>query len=397
MTSNLLEEAKSSEEWLLKVRRHLHAHPERSFQEHGTARFVEEELLRIGPMTVRTGVGKTGVVALIEGRPGPCVALRADMDALPISEETGLPYASRNEGVMHACGHDVHVTCLLGAARLLWARRKELRGSVKLIFQPAEELTLGARAMIEDGVMESPKVEMIFGLHVNPEVEAGKVAVRSGPIMASTDSFDVEVRGRGGHGAMPHRSADPILAASAVVLNLQSVVSRNVDPLKPAVLSVCTFHGGSAHNIIPERVELGGTVRTMDEGVRDLMEARILEIARSTAEALGCSASVIYHRLLPPTVNSPRAASIAAEAAREVLGEEGVEEANPVMGAEDFSLFARAVPGCFLWLGVRNERIDAVHPWHSPRFKVDEGCLAVGASVMAGCALKALTALSPSR
>jgi len=378
---------------LIDLRRDFHRHPELSFREFRTAGRVASILRELG-MEVREKVGGTGVIGLMRGREGPSVALRADMDALPVTERTGLPFASETEGMMHACGHDIHTACLLGAAMLLASRRDSLPGTVKFLFQPAEEINRGARAMIEDGALESPVPEMIFGLHNHPELPAGTVGVREGALMASVDTISVRITGKGGHGALPHRNIDPIAGAAAVISALQTVVSRSVDPREPAVVSLGTIHGGTANNVIPETVEMTGTVRTFSEEVRGAMEGMIRRVVENTAAGLGCRGELVYRCDLPPVANSPEPTEIARLAVKSVVGADALLTPAPSMGGEDFALFQEKIPGCFLWLGVGNLEEEAVYPWHSPFFAADERSLPVGAAVLARSALLALERLS---
>jgi len=379
--------SKSMSEELRTLRRDFHQFPELSFKEFETARKIAIYMKELG-YEVKENVGKTGVVALLKGaKENPTVALRADMDALPVKEMTGLSYASKNDGVMHACGHDIHVTCALGAAKILASLKDGLQGSVKFIFQPAEEINAGAKAMIDDGVLENPNVSMIFGLHNNPEIPVGKVGLKEGPLMAAVDSTFITVIGQGGHAAYPHRVIDPIVCASSVIVNLQTIVSRNVDPQKSAVISFGSINGGMANNVIPDEVKLAGTVRTFDEGLRDSIEGWMKRTVENTASGLGCKVEFNYRRDLPPVVNHPEATKIALRAAQKVFGEDGIILPTPSMGGEDFALYQKKVPGCYFWLGVGNPDIDAVHPWHSPHFKADEEAFPLGAALLALSAL----------
>ncbi|MEN2995716.1 MAG: M20 family metallopeptidase [Acetomicrobium sp.] len=386
--------SKSMSEELRALRREFHQFPELSFKEFETARKIAIYMKELG-YEVKENVGKTGVVALLKGaKENPTVALRADMDALPVKEMTGLSYASKNDGVMHACGHDIHVTCALGAAKILASLKDELQGSVKFIFQPAEEINAGAKAMIDDGVLEDPPVSFIFGLHNNPEIPVGKVGLKEGPLMAAVDSTFINVRGQGGHAAYPHRVIDPIVCASSIVMNLQTIVSRNVDPQKAAVISFGSINGGIANNVIPDEVKLTGTVRTFDEGLRDSIEGWMKRTVENTASSLGCKVEFNYRRDLPPVVNHPEATKIALWAAQKVFGEDGIILPTPSMGGEDFALYQKKVPGCYFWLGVGNPDIDAIHPWHSPHFKADEDALWRGAALFSVSAIIALEELT---
>jgi len=374
---------------LITLRRHFHQYPELSFQEVATSRKIREVLEAQG---VSAGaVAETGVVGLLRGvRERPVIAIRADIDALPIQEETGAEYASRHPGVMHACGHDVHTTCALGAAMILARLRGEMPGTVKFIFQPAEEKNAGAKMLVEAGVLEDPPVDIIFGLHTQPALPAGTVGVKEGPLMAAVDTIFVDVWGRGGHGALPHRTVDPILAACAVVVSLQSVVSRNVDPLEPAVVSFGTFHGGTANNVIPDKVELSGTVRTFDPALREHMPGMLRRVIENVCAGLGARGELRYRPDLPAVSNPAPLAALARQAVVEVAGEEAGVVPAPSMGGEDFAIYQQKVPGCFLWLGVGNTEKGIVHPWHSPRFDVDENSIPLGAAVLAQVALLAM-------
>ena len=374
---------------LVELRRDLHRHPELSYKEFRTAGLVADLLESLGAEVTRK-VGQTGVVGVFRGGDGPAVAIRADMDALPVLEQTGLPFASEIEGVMHACGHDIHTTCACGAAMLLAKRVGSLGGSVKFIFQPAEEINDGAKAMLANGVMENPKPDMIFGLHNHPEIPAGKVGVKEGGLMASVDTIRITVTGKGGHGALPHRDIDPITASAAVISALQTVVSRNIDPQQPAVVSLGTIHAGTANNVIPDSVEMTGTVRTFGAELRASMEGMIRRVVENTAAGLGCKGELFYRYDLPPVMNDPDATKIAYRAVATVAGTNGVVVPVPSMGGEDFALFQEKTPGCFFWLGVGNPEIGAVHPWHSPLFTADESALPIGAGVLAQSALYAL-------
>ena len=379
---------------LIALRRDFHQNPELSFQEFRTAEKIAEKLRELN-IEVTERVGKTGVTGLLKGgKSGATVAIRADIDALPIQELTDLPFKSRVDGVMHACGHDTHITCVLGAAMMLSAVRDKLPGDVLFIFQPAEEKNQGAKDMVEEGVMTAPKVDMIFGLHNHPEVPAGKVAVKSGPLMAAVDALALRITGKGGHGGLPHRDIDPVIAMASVLMNIQTVVSRNVEPSEAAVVSFGTIAGGTANNVIPDFVEATGTVRTYGAATQDLIEKRLGEIVESTAAALGCKGELRYIRQLPAVINDGRATDIARRAVEAVIGPEGVFDPIPTMGGEDFSIFTQKTPGCFLWLGVGNPDIGAIHPWHSPLFVADERAFAPGAGVLAQSALYALQELS---
>jgi amidohydrolase len=374
---------------IVATRRDLHAHPEIAYQEHRTSDVVARRLEALG-YAPRRDVGRTGVTALLEGRePGPCVLLRADMDALPLAEASDVPYRSTAPNAMHACGHDCHTAMALGAARILRRLSPLPRGSVKLMFQPAEEGGNGALAMIQEGVLDHPRVDAAFGLHVWNHLDVGQVAVVDGPFMAAVDRFRIRVVGKGGHGAVPHASRDPVLAAAHVVTALQQVVARNVDPMKSAVLTVGSLHGGDAFNIIPQEVVLEGTMRSFDHDVWEALPGHLDRTARRTAEAFDCRAEIEVERVQRATVNDPGMAALVREVAAGVVGSGNVVEAR-TMGGEDFSELLLRVPGCYFFVGSRNERKGKVHPHHSPYFDVDEDVLPIGARMLVGVALRYL-------
>ena len=374
-------------------RRHLHEHPELGFQEHETAKLVAERLQSLGVEDIRTGINQTGVTGLIRGGAGAgkTVLVRADMDALPIVEENAVDYKSQNEGVMHACGHDAHTAMLLGLARVLSDRRAELRGTVKLLFQPAEELPPGgAIGMIEAGVLDDPPVDAVFGLHVSQEDPVGQIHVVAGPALAAADRFSIHIQAKGGHGAAPHECVDPIAVGAQIVSALQTLVSREVDPVQSAVVSVCTFHAGKAFNVIPDTAEMGGTVRTFSPEVRDLLEERIGALAKSIGAAMRAEVETTYTRGYPATVNDEAMTELVREAARQVVGEDRLKVATPQMGAEDFSYFLLERPGCFFFVGSKNEDKGLVWGHHHPRFDIDEECMSAGIGTMAATVLNYL-------
>jgi len=336
-------------------RRHLHAHPELMYDVQGTAAFVAERLREFGCDEVATGLGRTGVVGVIKGRKPVSgkrnvIGLRADMDALPIEEETNLPYASKTPGKMHACGHDGHTAMLLGAARYL-AETRDFAGEAVMIFQPAEEGGAGADAMIKDGLMERFGIEQVYGMHNGPGLPVGSFALRPGPIMAATDAIDIRIEGVGGHAARPHKCIDSVLAGAQLVTALQSIVSRTVDPLDSAVISVCEFHAGNARNVIPQVAELKGTVRTLTPEARDLVEQRVREVVAGVARQTGARIDLTYERGYPVTVNHPEQTDIASRIAGEVAGAANVHTVPPMMGAEDFAYMLEARPGAFIFVG----------------------------------------------
>ena len=370
------------------LRRDLHAHPELGFAEHRTAGIVVERLRALGIETT-TGIGGTGVVGVLAGaRPGPTIMLRADMDALPMPEENSVEYVSQNPGVTHACGHDSHVAMLLGAAQLLRASANEIAGRVAFVFQPAEEGGGGAKAMLEDGLIERFGIERAYGLHIVSVVPSGVFGLRPGPLMASVDSFDLVVEGHGGHGAMPHLSVDPVVVAAELVGALQRIVSREVDPVEPAVVTVGAIHGGTTYNVIPPRVALKGTVRTMTETTRAAMEERVRRIAEHVCASAGATYTLQWHPSYPVTSNDAAQAAFVREALVAEFGAARVLEIPPVMGSEDFSYFAQRVPACFYFLGAGDETHR--FPNHHPAFDIDEKAMIAGIAAHAAVALAAL-------
>lgn len=365
-------------------RRDFHAHPELSNREERTARVVAGLLGEMGVEDLRTGLAGHGVVAMIRGgKPGPTVCLRADMDALPIREQTGLPYASKNEGVMHACGHDVHTAVLLGAAKVLMQMRDQIPGSVKLIFQPAEEGAPvgeegGASLMIEEGVLKDPQVAAIFGLHINTELKSGQIGYRYGSAMASVDRFRITVTGRQSHAAMPWMGVDPIVAASHVITAIQTIASRKIDARDPVVVSIGIIRAGTAWNIIPNQVHLEGTIRTHDTEVRRRAGEEFARLVHQTASAHGAQAKIIFDDYGPVVFNDPELGRRMTPSLARAAGQDNVIEVRPVMGGEDFALYAQKVPGFYWFLGVRNESTGAVHPVHTPYLKIDESALPLG-------------------
>lgn len=381
---------------LVADRRYLHENPELGFQEFNTARFVNERLQSLGVDDIRTGINGTGVTGLVRGTgtgPGAdrVVLIRADMDALPIHEENDVEYRSQADGVMHACGHDAHTTILLGVARTLMARRDQFAGTVKLLFQPAEEIPPGgAKGMIAEGVLEDPHVDAVFALHMAQEVPCGIVIVAPGPILAAPDGFEITIQGKGGHAASPHRAVDPVVIGSQLVVAMQTVVSRNVDPIHSAVVTVGKFVAGEAFNVIPDTATLGGTVRTFDPSVRDLAEERITAICAGIAEASGAEISLTYSRGYPATVNDARAVEIVREAALETVGEDRLISPPPIMAGEDFSYFLLERAGAMFQVGTRNVERGLVWGHHHPKFDIDEESLGVGVETMAVTVVKYL-------
>ncbi len=363
---------------LVEWRRDLHAHPELGYAEHRTSRLVAERLAGFG-LEPDVGLAETGVVATIHGRaPGPAIALRADLDALPMNEENTFAHASKHGGRMHACGHDGHTTMLLAAARHL-AKTRDFAGTVHVVFQPAEEGGAGGRVMVEQGLFERFPAERVFGLHNWPALPAGRIAVHTGPAMAAVDLFTITVEGRGGHAAMPHQLRDPIVGGAHIVTALQTLVSRILDPTDPAVVSVTAFNGGTAHNVIPPRIELKGTVRSFSAKARDALEAGIARITRQICAGFELEPQIDYRRVYPATLNTAAEADLAARAAARVVGAAQVDRGlPPSMGGEDFAFMLHARPGCYVWLGTGQG--PATAPLHHPRFDFLDAALPLGAS-----------------
>ncbi len=386
MTIDFLPGARELVEQLVEWRRDFHRHPELAFKETRTASIVAEHLRGLG-LEVRAGVGGTGVVAMLEGASdGPTILLRFDMDALPVCEANQVPYASANPGVMHACGHDGHTAIGLAVAHLLGALRSRIHGRVKFVFQPAEEIAEGAQAMIRDGVLEDPRPEVALGLHLWNTLPVGQVGIMAGPVMAGADIFDITIRGAGGHGAAPHETRDPLLAAAHIVTALQSVVSRNINPLESAVLSVTSFSAGTASNIIPAEAYLKGTIRSYTGAVHDLTISRLEQVAEGIAQAMGCAAEVNVTRLTPPLTNHPDVTGIVQEAIAPYTEPGNLLPDVRTMGAEDMAIFLENIPGCFFFVGSANEQRGLIYPHHHPQFDFDETALPLGAAMLASAA-----------
>lgn len=373
---------------LIEIRRDIHAHPELGFEEIRTAGVVAGELTRLG-IPHQTGIGRTGVVGIIEGgRPGPLLAIRADMDALPILEKTGLPFASTIEGKMHACGHDIHTTTLLGVAAVLKEMAPQLAGTVKLVFQPAEEGLGGMQAMIDDGVMDGPKVDMALGFHNHPEMPAGTFGFVRGPTLAASDRFDIVVRGKSGHAAYPHTTIDPLVAAAYLVTQLQTVVTREVNAMHPAVVTVGAIQGGTTYNIIPDSCLIKGTVRTLHARARDTAEAAIKRLAEGMLGSMRVTCDVSYRRGVPPLVNHDRVLNPSVAAVRAQFGDQAIREGEPNLGGEDFALMAELVPGFQLRIGSsqagRRDRL------HNSAYQPDEAAIGYGVQALSRAALELL-------
>jgi len=381
---------------LIEIRRTLHQHPELSREERWTSQYVGSILEGLGPpgLTLRRGIGGTGIIAeLTQGKPGPIVAHRCDMDALPIQDEKRVPYASQNAGVLHACGHDVHMTVALGAAMVLREGKIPFAGTIRWIFQPAEEVIPGgALDMIEAGAVDD--LQAILGLHVDPLLEVGKVGIRYGVMSASSDAFELEIRGKGGHGAKPHTTTDPVLISAQVINALHHLVGRKIDPRKPAVVTMASIHGGSASNLIPDSVHLQGTFRTFDREVRELLPRLIEQTVAGITQAHGARYRLTIHHGAPPVINDAGVTALVEEAAKALLGESQVVTIpEPYLGSEDFSWYLERVPGTFLRLGTRGSEATS-HEVHTNLFDVDERCLSVGVLVMTGSILSVLGAVN---
>jgi amidohydrolase len=361
-------------------RRDIHQHPELLYDVHRTAAFVANRLREFGCDEVATGLGRTGVVGVIKGRRPAgrgdikVIGLRADMDALPIEEETHLAYASKTPGKMHACGHDGHTAMLLGAARYL-AETRNFAGDAVVIFQPAEEGGAGAAAMIKDGLMDRFAIDQVYGMHNGPGIPVGSFAIRPGPIMASTDSIDIHIEGLGGHAARPHKCIDSVLVGAQLITALQSIVSRSVDPLESAVVSMCEFHAGNARNVIPQTAELKGTVRTLTAEVRELVEKRVREVVAGVAQITGAKINLGYERGYPVTVNHASQTDVATRIAKEIAGDANVHEMPPLMGAEDFAYMLEARPGAFIFCGNGDSA-----GLHHPSYNFNDDAIVFGSS-----------------
>ncbi|HEY0040943.1 MAG TPA: M20 family metallopeptidase [Flavisolibacter sp.] len=376
--------AKQYKDEFIGIRQYLHAHPELSYQEFETSRFVQKKLAEYGiPFEIKA---TTGVVGTIEGKnhSSRVIALRGDMDALPIKEENDITYKSTREGIMHACGHDVHTTCLLGAAKILAETKSEWEGTVKLIFQPGEERNPGgASLLIKEGVLENPAPQCIFGLHVNPQLEVGKLSFRGGKVMASADELYITIKSKGGHAAAPHLTADTILIASHLIVSLQQVISRNRDPFSPSVLTISSFQGGFTTNVIPSEVKLMGTFRAMDEGWRfkahDIIRKHTVELVH----AMGAEADILIDVGYPTVYNNEALHEKAKCLAEDFMGPTNVQETEVRMGAEDFGYYSQKIPGCFFRLGTANKQKGITSGVHTPTFNIDDDAIEIGMGTMA--------------
>jgi amidohydrolase len=368
----------------IEVRHHLHANPELSYQEFETSKFIQNKLKKFGiPFEIKA---TTGVLGLIKGKNPDkrIIALRADMDALPIKEENKVPYKSKNEGVMHACGHDVHTTCLLGAAKILNELKSDWEGTVKLIFQPGEEKNPGgASLMIKDGVLENPKPTAIFAMHVHPGLESGKLSFRGGKVMASADELYFTIKGKGGHAASPHLCVDPIVIASYLIISLQQLISRNNNPFNPSVLSITSFQGGNTTNVIPDEVKLMGTFRAMNEEWRFKAHELIRKQATELVQSMGGEIELHIDVGYPAVHNNEILNEVTKKKAKEYIGADKVEETELRMGAEDFGYYAQLIPACFYRVGVMNKEKGITSGVHTPHFNIDENAIEIGMGMMA--------------
>ena len=388
MSNLTLGDVESIRDRLVEDRRDFHQHPELAFQEHRTAGVVAERLDSLG-WNVRTGVGETGVLGQLSGSgAGPTVLIRVDMDGLPVQEPMDRPYSSQVEGRMHACGHDGHMAVGLAVADLLSRRRDALKGNVKLAFQPAEEIASGAQKMIDDGAMRDPKVDRTLSFHLWSGLPVGQVTAQPGPIFSSADGIQLTIKGKGGHGGMPHLSVDPILISAHVITALQTILSREIAPTQTGVLGFGTIQGGTAFNVVSDTVELAGTVRTLDDSVRDYILKRIEEISSQVAQAMRGDCEFTHIVGVPPVVNDEEVSRLVTDVAQTVVGTENVVTITPLQLGEDVTLFLRQAPGCFFLVGCGNEAKGITAPHHSAQFDIDEDSLPIAAQIMTEATLR---------
>jgi IAA-amino acid hydrolase len=388
LAADLLSQAKTIEPWIVEIRRRLHQTPELLYELHETTKIVQSELEKL-QISFQSGIAETGVVASIGNGNGKCIALRADMDALPIHEEADVEFKSKNEGKMHACGHDCHASMLLGAARLLKERESEINGTVKLFFQPAEEGGAGAQKMCNEGCMENPKVEKVFGIHMWPMIETGKLTGRPGPFLAATTSFKIVVSGRGGHAAMPHFAIDPVATAAKIILESQTLVSREQDPLQACVISFTAINGGKAYNVIPETTEIRGTIRSLSSSNKDHLKKRLAEVAEGIAAVNSCTATIEFRGIdYPATSNDPELWNEVFQMGEQIVGSGNFELCSPMMGGEDFAFYGDYAPTCFVAVGSRNESTGCVYGLHHPKFKADESAFHIGTALHVAFAIE---------
>lgn len=372
----------------INIRRHLHRYPEIAFNEYKTAGFIKQHLTELG-LQVRSGVAKTGVIGILEsGKPGRTFALRADMDALQVKEENSFEFISKNEGFMHACGHDIHMAILLGVAEILTRLKENFSGKVVFIFQPGEEGQGGGKLVVEEGIIEEYRIEAIIAEHVSPLLPVGSISLRSGPAMASQSEFNIIINGKGGHAAQPHTAADPIIAGVNIINMLQALITREKNPVESAVLSVTCFNAGSAFNVIPDKAEIKGTVRTFSTEVDATIARRMHEICSSVCSALNVGCRVSYKSNYPAVINSKEVVDLIVKSARKLLKKENIiTNIEPVMLSEDFAYYARVIPGAIFNLGCRDPKSCSTWNLHNPRFNPDEGCIIKGMEIMSQCAV----------
>lgn len=376
---NIRDLVKDQNEYIIKMRRDFHMYPELSFEEFRTSKIVKEELDKLSIPYIEAG--GTGVVATIKGgKPGKTLALRADMDALPVQEKNDIDFKSKNEGVMHACGHDGHTAMLLGAARVFNEIKDEINGTIKLIFQPAEEIAKGAKAMVEDSNFMDD-VDGSFAIHLWSDIETGKVSVQAGPRMASADKFEITITGKGGHGSMPQQAIDPVVAGSAVVMNLQTLVSREISPLDSVVISTCSFRSGNSWNVIPNTAVLEGTTRTFDPNIRANLPNMMERVAKDTAASYRAEAKLEYTLGAPPTINDEKSSEIATKAVEKILGEGSTTDMTKTTGGEDFAVFLEKAPGILAFVGIRNKEKGSDFAHHHENFNIDEDALEIGTNL----------------
>jgi amidohydrolase len=378
MENVLKEKIDGMKDWLVDIRRTIHMHPELGFEEVETPKLAAEWLGNFG-FQVKRGLAKTGVVGLLRGKkPGKTVGIRADMDALPLNEANQVPYTSQIRGKMHACGHDAHVAIVLGVAKFFSSFPDQVRGNIKFIFQPAEENGGGGRMMVGEGILENPTVDAIFAAHVFPFLPVGKVGIYEREGLAATDRFTVKIIGKGGHGAFPHVSKDPILAAAHLITQIHSIVSRNINPLDSAVVTIGQVNGGTAFNIIPDEIELSGTARSFNTQVREDLRSRIEQVIQGIARSFGIDYRFNFEYGYPILINDPEMSKLVVSACSKGIGKENIEILKPSMGGEDFAYYLEKVPGSYFRLGIRNEEKGIIHPYHSSLFDIDEEVLPFG-------------------
>lgn len=388
--------AETLSDWIIARRREFHQCPELMYQESETSALIRKNLDELG-IKWQYPFAETGIVGIIGAGNGPCVAIRADIDALPVNEENDSGFCSKNPGIMHACGHDCHIAMLLGAAKILKEHETELPGSVKLIFQPAEEGGAGADRMCKEGALQNPEVKKIFGMHVWASHQTGKIVGNSGTVLAAVSNFEVTLSGRGGHGASPHNCIDPIVCSAKIITELQSIVARETDPFSPAVVTVGSIHGGEAANVIPETVKFSGTIRSLTLVGLKTLQSRVEEMIKGIAAINRCSTEINYPLPdFPPTVNDPECWALGKSVAEELVGKNNVELIGPAMGGEDFAFYQQLIPGCFAFLGVKDKNAATAYGLHHPRFQPDESALHLGSAWYAAVAVAALQELRQS-